>query len=203
MSTAGGDLNLCRNNEEILQYFGMRTFLLWLCLLLLLVDADGFRLKPKELKPEYKGPWNTRQSQTSTQVNSELDKFRNIMCYAYTGAGLSHAIDLAGDSKLLELAGAPHFQDLPLEGQILAAFWCLTGPLCFFARPQQNVNRAITDATIAFYGLYEIAMSVISFNSFDTSPTAIINAALVQTVVGYCFLTIKKKNETKNGSTVI
>ena len=167
-----------------------------------LLGAHGFRLKPKELKPEYKGPWNTRQSQSSAQASTELDKFRNIMCYSYTGAGLSHVVDLAGDSKLLELAGAPHFQDLPLEGKILAACWCLTGPLCFFARPQISVSRSITDASIAFYGIYEIAMSVISYMSFDTTPTAIINAVLVQLVVGYCFLTIKKKDET-NGSKVV
>ena len=167
----------------------------------LLQAVHGFRLKPKELKPEYQGPWKVKetqepkpQPQLQEKEKGSLDKFRNVMCYAYTGAGLSHMFDLAGDSKLLELAGAPHFQDLPLKGKVLASIWCLTGPLCFVARPRKEISRSITDASIAFYGIYEVAMSILSYKSFDTAPTAIINAVLVQIIVGYCFFTIKKKD---------
>ena len=169
--------------------------------IVLLRAVHGFRLKPKELKPEYQGPWKVKetqepkpQPQLQEKEKGSLDKFRNVMCYAYTGAGLSHVFDLAGDSKLLELAGAPHFQDLPLKGKVLASIWCLTGPLCFVARPQKEISRSITDASIAFYGIYEVAMSILSYKSFDTAPTAIINAVLVQIIVGYCFFTIKKKD---------
>ena len=167
----------------------------------LLQAVHGFRLKPKELKPEYQGPWKVKetqepkpQPQLQEKEKGSLDKFRNVMCYAYTGAGLSHMFDLAGDSKLLELAGAPHFQDLPLKGKVLASIWCLTGPLCFVARPRKEISRSITDASIAFYGIYEVALSILSYKSFDTAPTAIINAVLVQIIVGYCFFTIKKKD---------
>ena len=167
----------------------------------LLQAVHGFRLKPKELKPEYQGPWKVKetqepkpQPQLQEKEKGSLDKFRNVMCYAHTGAGLSHMFDLAGDSKLLELAGAPHFQDLPLKGKVLASIWCLTGPLCFVARPRKEISRSITDASIAFYGIYEVAMSILSYKSFDTAPTAIINAVLVQIIVGYCFFTIKKKD---------
>ena len=178
---------------------------MWSIILALLLSivlqqsVHGFRLKPKELKPEYQGPWKVKERQEPNPQLQEkekgsLDKFRNVMCYAYTGAGLSHVFDLVGDSKLLELAGAPHFQDLPLKGKVLASIWCLTGPLCFVARPQKETSRSITDASIAFYGIYEVAMSILSYKSFDTAPTAIINAVLVQIIVGYCFFTIKKKD---------
>lgn len=57
----------------------------------------------------------------SSDTDTNLNKFHNIMGTFYGVAGIAHLADLlAGESSLLKAAGAPAFSSLPMGGQVAA-----------------------------------------------------------------------------------
>lgn len=117
-----------------------------------------------------------------------LDTFRKLMGALYGVAGLAHLSDLLfGPSSLLLLAGAPPFAELPTLGQAYALLWCAAGPISFWA--SRSLSGRIADIGLLFYGLVEILGA-----SFTSNPEALMNAIVVQGVVGAAWLYSKSRN---------
>jgi hypothetical protein len=131
---------------------------------------------------------------SDTDSNESLDKFRRLMGTLYGIAGLAHAYDLIlGGSQLLVAAGAPPFEELPLQGQALAILWCLVGPLSFI---KSRIGGNIADLGLIIYGLVEVAGAGavrLGYGAGELDP--LVNAIGVQGIVGLSWLYSQSKDD--------
>ena len=121
----------------------------------------------------------------------KLDQFRELMGTLYGVAGALHALDLAGPSTLLQLAGAPVFADLPVPGQALAVVWCAAGPVAYLCA---KVGGSTADAGLVTYGAVEVLCAALAGASGggEAQLAALPNAVAVQVVVAACRLSLSR-----------
>ncbi|CAE7574266.1 unnamed protein product [Symbiodinium sp. CCMP2456] len=121
-------------------------------------------------------------SASSSSPATNSDEFQKLMGVCYGAAGIAHLFDLLGPNLLPAMAGAPSFQELPLPGQLAALFWCATGPIAFAAT--RLTSRPFGDASLAFYGLYEIGLAASVTAAYPSAGVqGVLNAVQVQLVV--------------------
>eukprot|EP00854_Cymbomonas_tetramitiformis_P015082 gene15082-17828_t len=125
----------------------------------------------------------------------KLDKFRKLMGALYGGAGIAHAIDLLGQSKLLAYAGAPVFADCSPLGQSLAVAWCAAGPFAFLC---SRKGGATADLGLAAYGLIEVFCAAVVASTAASGAmgtNALVNAVGVQAVIAFCWFSLSTQPE--------
>ena len=124
---------------------------------------------------------NLQTERTQINEQEDLNKFRSLMGTLYGFAGVAHAIDcFFGPSQLLVSSGFPTFQELPMEGQALAAIWCLAGPLSFILSKQGQVrgDGKLADIGLILYGAIEVGGA-----AFSPDASTVVNAFVVQAIV--------------------
>lgn len=130
---------------------------------------------------------------------SNSDEFQKIMGVCYGVASIVHLLDFFGPNTLLAMAGAPPFQNLSLIGQAAALVWCATGPLAFMAT--RFGSKPVGDASLAFYGLYEIGLALVVSLSYESANSqGVLNAILVQLVVLASYVYTARKDEAEVGN---
>ena len=131
------------------------------------------------------------------KTENNINKFRGIMCTAYSAAGILHLIDFAGPSNILLLAGAPRFEYLPPIAQGIAIVWSILGPLCYLARPRPDgsIDTRLTDGALILYGGFEVAVAFGAYIFFESHKIdAVLNAVAVQLVVGICYTILSRRS---------
>lgn len=130
---------------------------------------------------------------------SNSDEFQKLMGVLYGVAGIVHLLDLFGPNTLPAMAGAPPFHNLSLLGQVTALAWCATGPLAFMAT--RFGSKPVGDASLAFYGLYEIGLAVVISMSYESANSqGILSAILVQLIVLAAYVYTARKDEAEVGN---
>ena len=111
--------------------------------------------------------------------HNPLNDFRKLMGSLYGIAGIAHLLDcLAGPSALLVMAGSPPFYELPWQGQLLALWWCVTGPLAFGL----SWTR-FADLGLLVYGATEVTCAAITAATSGGDMDAFFNVILLQAIV--------------------
>jgi hypothetical protein len=136
-------------------------------------------------------------------ATTSLSKFQSLMGSLYGLAGLAHFADLLlGESTLLAQAGAPPFQELDPLGQAYALLWCASGPVAFLASRAARDDGADDDAALdsanaglVFYGVVEVGGAFLLKQAGFDSDLAVINAFLVQVLVGASWLFSSRKTD--------
>eukprot|EP00929_Paragymnodinium_shiwhaense_P110113 TRINITY_DN76829_c0_g1_i1.p1 TRINITY_DN76829_c0_g1~~TRINITY_DN76829_c0_g1_i1.p1 ORF type:complete len:265 (-),score=21.28 TRINITY_DN76829_c0_g1_i1:157-951(-) len=121
--------------------------------------------------------------------------FQQLMGVLYGVAGLLHLLDLLGPNALPKMAGAPPFQELSVLGQAAALGWCATGPFAFAIT--RLASKPFGDASLAFYGLYEIGLAASVSAAYPAAGVdGVLSAVQVQLVVLAAYVYTAWKDES-------
>lgn len=131
---------------------------------------------------------------------NRLDQFRDLMGTLYGAAGVAHFADcLLGPSTIMVTSGCPAFEDLPIQGQLLALMWCAMGPFSYIL-----TKKGYADTGILSYGVFEVVCAAIVSGVYPrvtlegSSANILENAVLVQLIVGATWLYTFTKSDSNS-----